>query len=68
MLPAVTDAVNYTKMEVILMRQWDDRQVKTIKRRHLFSVPELEETMLLLYGAISVAITNFQFNQPTDRI
>ena len=40
----IVNIQDYTKIEIMLMQQWNDGQVKSIKRNFFFTVPDLEET------------------------
>jgi len=43
-LNEIVNAENYSKIEIMLMQQWNDGQLKSIKRNFFFVVPTLEET------------------------
>lgn len=43
-LKEVTNSNSYGKIEIQFMQQWNDGQVKTIKRNFFFQIPSLEET------------------------
>jgi len=43
-LNEIVNAENYSKIEIMLMQQWNDGQLKSIKRNLFFVVPTLEET------------------------
>ena len=42
-LDAIVNAADYSEIEIVLMQQWNDGEVKTIKRSYLFTVPNLVE-------------------------
>jgi len=43
-LEEVTNSNSYEKIEIVFMQQWNDGQVKSIKRNFFFTVPYLIET------------------------
>lgn len=43
-LREVINSVSYEKIEILFMQQWNDGQIKTIKRNFFFKIPNLEET------------------------
>jgi len=43
-LNEIANLKDYTKIEIILMQQWNAGQVKSIKKKLFFTIPELEET------------------------
>jgi len=43
-LAEITNIEEYSKIEIMFMQQWNDGQVKSIKRNFFFTVPTLEET------------------------
>jgi len=42
-LDEITNSQDYDKIEIMLMQQWNDGQVKSIKNRVFFTLPNLED-------------------------